>query len=196
MNQYRNSHRFNVSDYYRMGETGVLPMDDPSVELIDGEIVDVAPLSPWHAAVNSILLELFVLSDRDEQTVVSIRGPIRLDEWNEAVPDVLILKNRRSYYGEGHPGSEAALLLVEVADSALPFVREVKVPTYARFGVGEVWVVDLKAESITIHRDPADGAYRSVRTARRGESVSVAAIPGLSIGVNRVLGRGRGTLYE
>jgi len=34
-------HRWDVDEYYRMGEAGVF--DDNRVELIDGDIIDMAP---------------------------------------------------------------------------------------------------------------------------------------------------------
>jgi hypothetical protein len=37
----------------------ILPVDDPSVELVDGIVIDVTRLSPWHAAVNMMLPRIF-----------------------------------------------------------------------------------------------------------------------------------------
>jgi Uma2 family endonuclease len=42
-------HRLTVDEYHRMGEAGVL-QPDARVELIDGEIVDMAPIGTRHAA--------------------------------------------------------------------------------------------------------------------------------------------------
>ncbi|MDQ3699749.1 MAG: Uma2 family endonuclease [Chloroflexota bacterium] len=42
-------HRFTVAEYYRMAETGILGADD-RVELLDGQIVDMSPMGPPHAA--------------------------------------------------------------------------------------------------------------------------------------------------
>jgi Uma2 family endonuclease len=188
--------RFNVADYYRMGELGILPMDDPSVELIDGQVVNVADLSPWHAAVNMVLNELLFDAKVNEHAIVSVRGPIGLDEWNEPIPDILLLKHRRSFYGDRHPGASEAYLLVEVADSAIRYVREVKVPLYAQFRLKEVWVVDLKAETITTYREPEDGRFTVIREAGRGESIALAFLPEKAFAVDDVIGRGRGTIYE
>ena len=179
-----------------MGEVGLLPMDDPSVELIDGQVIDVAAFSPWHAAVNSELAATFLLHDTEERTVVSVRNPIRFDEINEAVPDVLLLEHRRSYYGDRHPGPSDAYLLIEVADSAIDYVREVKVPLYARFGMREVWVIDLKDQAVSTFREPAGGAFTSVAVVKRGGFLAPTALPQFSIAVDHILGRGRGTLYE
>lgn len=40
------------------------------------------------------------------------------------------------------------LLLVEAAETSSEYNREVKVPLYARFRIGEVWLVDLAAEAV------------------------------------------------
>ena len=50
-------HRFDVDDYYRMAAAGILGPKD-RVELIEGEIVDMAPIGSDHAATTNILNEL------------------------------------------------------------------------------------------------------------------------------------------
>jgi len=54
----------------------------------------------------------------------------------------------RTFYEETHPGPEDVLLLVEAAETSSEYNREVKVPLYARFRIGEVWLVDLAAEAV------------------------------------------------
>jgi hypothetical protein len=51
-------HRFSVKDYYRMGETGVL-RPDARVELLDGRIIDMSPIGPFHGGVTNYLVEIF-----------------------------------------------------------------------------------------------------------------------------------------
>jgi Uma2 family endonuclease len=41
-------HRFTVAEYYRIASAGVLGEDD-RVELIDGQILVMSPISPGHA---------------------------------------------------------------------------------------------------------------------------------------------------
>lgn len=81
-----------------------------------------------------------------------------------------------------------AFLTVEVADSSLEYDREVKRPMYADAGIREYWIVNLVDECIEIHRDPQPGSYRDVRTAGRGEAVSMLAFPKIELKVDEVLG--------
>jgi len=50
-------HRFNVKEYYRMAETGVL-RPDARVELLNGEIIDMSPTGPFHGGVTNYLNEV------------------------------------------------------------------------------------------------------------------------------------------
>jgi Uma2 family endonuclease len=111
-------HRFNVTDYYKMVEAGILGEDD-RVELIEGEIVDMAPIGPRHQARVDRLTAMFSqrLSGR---AIIRVQGPVRLDEYSEPQPDLSLLKVRSDYYASAHPMPEAVVLAIEVAGSCSP----------------------------------------------------------------------------
>ena len=71
-------HRITASDYYRMAEAGILGEAD-RVELIDGEIMDMAPIGSKHAYIVSRLARFFTLASNDNY-LVSAQNPLRLDE--------------------------------------------------------------------------------------------------------------------
>jgi len=50
--------RFTVGEYGRMIETGILGEDD-RIELLEGEIVEMAPIGSRHAACVNRLTQLF-----------------------------------------------------------------------------------------------------------------------------------------
>jgi len=51
-------HRFSVKEYYRMAETGVLS-PNARVELLDGQIIDMSPIGPFHGGVTNQLNAVF-----------------------------------------------------------------------------------------------------------------------------------------
>jgi Uma2 family endonuclease len=82
-------HRFSVKDYYRMAETGVLP-PDARVELLNGEILDMSPIGPFHGGVVGRLTRLFTHLSRD-RWLVWPQNPLRLADDSEPEPDVMLL---------------------------------------------------------------------------------------------------------
>ncbi|MGM0706101.1 MAG: Uma2 family endonuclease, partial [Bacteroidota bacterium] len=79
---------------------------------------------------------------------------------SEPEPDVALLKPRDDDYASRHPRPDEVLLVVEVADSSLPFDQEVKVPLYAQASIPEVWVVALNEDRVHVYRMPESGSYR------------------------------------
>lgn len=75
------------------------------------------------------------------------------------------------------------MLAVEVANTSLAFDRKVKLPLYARSAIPEVWIVNLAAEEVEIHRSPVAGLYTSVTRAGRSDTLTIEAIPDVSIPV-------------
>jgi len=179
-------HRFSVEDYHRMAQAGILGEDD-RVELIDGEIVDMAPIGPRHAGTVKRLADLLSGALRG-RAILSVQDPVRLGERSEPQPDVALLRPRADYYASGHPTAADVLLVVEVAETSADYDRQVKVPLYARHGVAEAWLVDLAAGAVEVYRGPGAGSYGEVRTLGRGETLSPLAFPELTLTVDEILG--------
>ncbi len=180
-------HKLDVDDYCRMADAGILGEDD-RVELIDGQIIDMAPIGQGHAASVNGLNRALVLACGD-QAIVSPQNPVRLDRLNEPQPDFAVLRLRPDFYATGdRPGPADVLLLVEIADSSLRYDRTVKLPLYARAGVAEVWIVDLRHRVLHAHRRPADGEYVEISTHHPGGHLALAAAPGITVRLDLALG--------
>jgi len=66
--------------------------------------------------------------------------------------------------------------------------RRRKAPVYARHGIPELWIVDLRAGGVEVHREPSESAYRSVaRLGREGSIRPLAAPAGPAIPVADLL---------
>lgn len=169
-----------------MAETGILSEDD-RVELIEGEIIEMSPIGSRHAACVRRLDALF--NQRlGGAAQVSAQNPVLIDEYSQPEPDVALLKPRDDFYSEAHPGASDVLLIVEVADTSVEYDRQVKAPLYARASIGEMWLVNLQADVLEVYTRPENGAYRDERHLAKGDSVSLTAIPGLTIAVEEILG--------
>ena len=70
-----------------------------------------------------------------------------------------------------------------VADSSLRKDRGVKTSIYARYGIPEYWIVNVKNATIEVHRDPdaEAGRYRTLLTLAAPASLSPVGVPGVSI---------------
>jgi Uma2 family endonuclease len=176
--------RFTVHDYHRMGETGILHEDD-RVELIEGEIVEMADIGTRHFSCVNRLNRMLVMGVGDA-AVVSVQNPVRLNEHTEPQPDITVIRPRD--YTQSLPVPEDVLLLVEVSDTTLAYDRNLKLPLYARAGIGEVWIVDLQARTIEQHTDPSGDGYRLLDRKRGGQKLQPAALPDLNPTVGEILG--------
>ena len=178
--------RFTVGEYGRMIEAGILGEDD-RIELLEGEIVEMAPIGSRHAACVNRLNQLF--SQRAAgRCIVAVQNPIKLDEFSEPQPDLALLRPRADFYSESHPGPEDILLVVEVSDSSADYDKAVKVPLYGNAAVPEVWLVDLAACAVEVHRVPVPGGYGSVEVVSpEGQAISPQAVSDIAIRVSDVV---------
>ena len=168
-------HRLDVDQYDRMAEAGIFE-PDARIELIEGEVIDMATIGTRHYAAVSRLNRLIVQAT-GERAVVSIQQSLRLDRFSEPEPDVTVAKPRDDFYASALPTGADTFLVIEVADSSLAFDLRTKARLYATHGVAVYWVVDLASDRLHIHSAPRDGAYTDVAALVKPASV---ALPGFS----------------
>lgn len=160
-------HRWTVAEYHRMGEVGLLN-EDSRIELIQGELIEMAPIGSPHGGKVKRLIHLFSKAATSD-AIIAAQDPIVLDGHSEPEPDITILRWRTDYYEQTHPHAEDILLIIEVSDSTLRYDREIKIPLYASHSIPEVWLLDIQQQQLEIYRDPADGEYRQRYSLRTGQ---------------------------
>lgn len=181
------TYRFTVKDYHRMAEADIFHEDD-RVELLAGEIVEMAPIGPGHAGGVKRLMNAFLPLQMERKAIISVQDPIALGEHSEPQLDLALLRPRLDFYAHGHPDPQDVLLVVDVMESSAGYDRQVKVPLYARFGIPETWLVDLEQGLIEVYRGPSPEGYCKVQRLGRGEPLSPQAFPQHTLTVDEVLG--------
>ena len=180
-------HRITVHDYHRMGEIGVFA-PDARVELIEGKIIDMAPIGTDHQSIVDQLTRKLVTAV-GEQASVRVQGSIRLSQWSEPEPDVVLLRPRADFYrGEFALGTDT-LLVIEVSDTTLKYDRDIKVPLYARHGAPEAWVVDVNGKALLVFGDLRDGKYERHVVLERPTHVQVMLLPSIVLDIGALFAR-------
>ena len=177
-------YRWTVAGFHRLAEAGVLGEDD-RIELIEGELIEMAPIGSDHAGHTNRLTHQLI-SLLGEKAVVAVQNPVVLDEVTEPQPDIALLRWRDDFYTRSHPTAADVLLLIEVADSTVRYDRETKIPLYARHGISEVWIIDLQQQRLEAYHKPGDGEYSEITYHRTG-SIAPRLLPDAAIALDRLL---------
>ncbi len=177
-------HRITTDVYERMAESGLLP--ERGIELIDGLVVTMSPKGDRHSYAVRRLTELLGDQRQDRYVVYADSLSLRIGKHDEPEPDIAVARAIRSYSRE-RPRVDEIALIVEVADSSLSFDLGLKKTKYARAGVPEYWVVDLRANAIHVLRNPCADGYADRREALPGATISPQEYPEVLIAVSSVL---------
>lgn len=168
-------HVVTVEQYHRMIDAGVFA-DGARVELVDGELLSMAPMGNRHW-FTVMELSRQIVRALPNDLIAGIQGPVTLGDHDEPEPDLCIARLRPGR----KPTAADLLLVVEISDSTLALDREVKLPRYARAGVPEAWLVDLVNDRVEVHTRPGPDGYGAVRTLGAQEPL---AIPGTATAVD------------
>lgn len=154
------------------------------LELVDGQICEMTPQSVPHA-VGVRLARRELGRTFSEGFDILVQMPLALDDDSEPEPDLAVVRGNDPRENlTSHPTT--AVLVIEVADSSLRRDRE-KAALYARAGIPDYWIMNLRDRCLEVLRDPQNGVYRSRTVLRAGDSVSPLARPDVSIAVTDLL---------
>lgn len=179
--------RWTVDEYYRMDELGFF--NGKRVQLIRGEIIEMAPMKSPHATSIRLAGTLF---DKIFKKGFDVRTqlPMSFSKIDEPEPDISVVEGSTRDYADAHPKS--AVLIVEIADTSLRFDRKNKAELYAENKIEEYWIVNLKERCVEVYRRPASdkapgSIYTEIFVAREGEWFSPLAKPKSKIKVADIL---------
>lgn len=175
--------KWTVDDYHRMIDAGIL--EGRHVELICGEIVEIAPEGSPHANKSTRAGEYLSRLLGDSAQVRSSK-PITLSNQSEPEPDLAIVQRLEAEYDEHHPYSDNIFWLIEYSNSSLSKDLVTKTEVYADAGIPEYWVVNLKDLKLVVFRNPTDGQYQLQQEFTNGE-INPLAFPDISVLVAKIL---------
>ena len=179
------THRWTREEYYRLGDLGFF--DGKRVELIYGEVIDMAPQNNAHA-LSVVLANYALLRVFEDGYFIRVQLPLFLSEGREPEPDLAVIAGGPRDFTD-HPGMAA--LVVEIADTTLKFDRQVKAKLYAEAKLPEYWIVNLVNRCVEVYRNPTTTAgvatYEPAKTFAGTEVLTPLAMLAQSIAVSELL---------
>jgi Uma2 family endonuclease len=177
-------------EYHRAADLGLFGPEE-RLELLEGEIIrKVCPQSMPHAS--AIVLTAEILRDvfgsgyhiREEK-------PIVLTDLSEPEPDIFVVCGT-ARQSPGHPTPATAALVIEVSETTLAFDRAEKADAYARSGIANYWILNLRGRCLEVRRDPGptgegEYGYRLLQIIAADGTVAPLAQPESGIAVAEML---------
>lgn len=174
--------RFTVDEYHRMAEVGILGADE-RVELLDGDVVEMSPTGDRHVEGVNRCGRAYAAAWAAGRLTISTQNPARLGDHNEPLPDVALVPPEVV----GAPRLGEILLAIEVADSSVEDDRAIKVPLYARSGIPETWLLNVRDGALEVYQEPGPAGYVRTSTLQPEQQVAAVAFPDIVLRVGDLL---------
>ncbi|MGL5060706.1 MAG: Uma2 family endonuclease [Microcoleus sp.] len=176
---------FTVKEYHQMIEIGILSKDD-RVELIEGEIIQMAAVGTRHASCVTQLIDICQKLP-ENRTILDVKNHVQLSQQTELKPDAVLLKFRDNNCERLPPAASEVLLLIEITDSTSDNDRDIKIPIYARSMIPEVWAIDLTENILEVYRQPTPNGYSLILKLDRCQEIAPIAFPDFAVTVDAIL---------
>lgn len=207
------TYKWSIDRWHELVDSGVL--EGQKVELLEGDIVEMSPEGVEHSFTNESIV-IYLRNRLSGLAHVKESHPITLDN-SEPEPDIAIVKLPLTIYRTRHPYVEDIYWLIEVSQRTLKKDLQQKVTTgdtsprrrfggraltYARNGIPEYWVIDLKNKKLIVHTQPHQDKYLQVVEYQHGDwvcggnlrtprhqsgTVTSQAFPNIAIAIDKLL---------
>jgi Uma2 family endonuclease len=178
------TYKWTIERYHQAIQAGIF--DNQPVELLNGELVEVAPEGIPHAGLSDSSSR-YLQNLLGERAIVRVGHPITVPNRSEPEPDLAIVQPLEQVYKtEHHPYPENVFWLIEYSNSSLDKDLNLKRKIYAEASIAEYWVVNLKTRGLIVFRDPINGKYRSQVTLISGV-ISPSSFPDIQVEVARLI---------
>jgi len=173
-------------EYERLGELGILPSS--GVELIDGTNVSMSPRGDRHFFVVSELSDIFSTHPKRNYRVCCESLSLQALPKSMPEPDIALARLGRSY-AKRRPQPNEIALIVEVADTSYAYDTGVKKSIYAKAGIPEYWVFDIRVDRNVVLRytEPLDDDYRLCETKYAADTIAPGEYPDVVVDLPVVL---------
>ncbi|MDJ0595048.1 MAG: Uma2 family endonuclease [Pleurocapsa sp. MO_226.B13] len=175
-------YKWSIDEWHELVDSGVL--EGKPVELLEGDIVEMSPEGIEHSYTNRSIVKYLRRLLVDLAEVIQAQ-PITLDN-SEPEPDVTIARLPEERYKRHHPYPQDIYWLIEVSNRTLKKDLEQKIITYARNGIPEYWVIDLKNKKLIVHTQLQNSSYSQTIEYQSG-SLTSQAFPDLEIDLDKLL---------
>ena len=175
-------YKWSVDEWHELVDSGVL--EGKSIELLEGNIVEMSPEGIEHSYTNQSVSDYFRELLKGKAHVREAH-PITLDN-SEPEPDIAIVELPTTIYRQHHPFPQNIYLLIEVSNRTLSKDREQKTITYARNGIPEYWIIDLKNRKLIVHTQPQNNIYSQVTEYQSG-AIALQAFPNINVNLSKLL---------
>jgi Uma2 family endonuclease len=151
--------QFTSAEYHRMARAGAFK--DMRIELRRGMLVRMSPQHIPHAQIKYDLAQAFdaALKAAGSPWRVLTEVSVAAAEDFDPMPDIVVWDPAGVADQSGPIPIGAVKLVVEVAETSLADDLGEKLEDYAKSGLAEYWVADVKGRLILRHADPGPAGY-------------------------------------
>ena len=182
--------RFSKDQFYRLSDEGYF--NGQRVELINGEVVPMAAQSNWHGWGVDTLQEI-LRPQLGKGYWVRAQMSLDLSPLSVPDPDIAVIDQPKATFRK-RANPTTAILIIEVSERTLGDDRVRKASLYAASGIQDYWILNLVHRQLEVYRNPIedpneefDWRYSTTTTHDSGESVSMLAVPTVSVNVDELL---------
>lgn len=175
-------YKWSLERYHNAVNAGLF--DNQSVELLRGDIILMAPEREAHACYSSDGAE-YLRQLLGSRAAIREGKPITLPDDSEPIPDIAIVQPPLRRYLDHHPYPPDIFWLIEYSNTTLAKDLGPKKEIYAKAGLQEYWVSDLKHRQLKVFRDLSQGGYRTELTLTEG-TLSPLAFTDVAVAVRRL----------